>query len=529
MKVIMKSMILNTILFAGLSLLSTSCDDETIARGDENAPVIQTDLDKTVDFFTSAEAAKCDIYYKPAIGYVGDPMPFYDPQSEDFKILYLQDMRDGNSVIYHPIHQLITSDAASYQGLGETIACGAASEDDPAIGTGSTVYDEATKTYYTFYTGHKAASPREVILCATSTDCKTWTKDRSFRLQAPDNYNVDEFRDPYVFYDEDAQIYRMLISAIRDGRTIIAQFTSTDLRQWTETAPFFYTKWNRFYECPDVFKMGDYWYLVYSDKDVTRNVQYFYAPTLQGLMSMGDDPAFPQPFEGKLEGLSFYAGKTASDGVNRYIWGWCATREGNTNERNTDWAGALVAHKLVQNEDGTLGFTYPDAVYVAYNQPITLTEMNKSTEVEGNPTVGYQLKAGESVRFARLQYMNKIEMKVTTTPESSVFGLSFVDCSDRDYKYNVYIEDRWQNLKFDKVTTLEGGGEDRATINSKEFYRPSDGVYQVTVFTDHSVCVVYINGQYAFTNRIYDMQRNPWAIFCADGEVTISDIKLSTH
>ena len=50
-----------------------------------------------------------------------------------------------------------------------------------------------------------------------------------------------------------------------------------------------------------------------------------------------------------------------------------------------------------------------------------------------------------------------------------------------------------------------------------------------TLYTEESVCIVYINGRYAFTNRIYDLAKNPWAIFCTEGEVTVSDIKLSTY
>ena len=46
------------------------------------------------------------------------------------------------------------------------------------------------------------------------------------------------------------------------------------------------------------------------------------------------------------------------------------------------------------------------------------------------------------------------------------------------------------------------------------------------MIADQSVCVVYVNGQYAFTNRIYGMQRNPWSLFCSDGSVKISNIKL---
>ena len=240
------------------------------ACSDDNSPVItDKNLNETTTFFSSTEPNNYTTYYKPYVGYVGDPMPFFDPVSKEFRILYLQDDRDGNSTIYHPIHELATTDVANYISFREAIPCGTAVEDDPAIGTGSTVYDEATKTYYTFYTGHKATEPREVILLATSKDCKTWTKDRSFRLSAPieAGYDKNEFRDPYVFYDATAQCYRMLVSALKNGDGYIIEFTSTNLHDWDlKPEPFFNNIWGRFYECPDVFQMGSYWYMVYSSQ-----------------------------------------------------------------------------------------------------------------------------------------------------------------------------------------------------------------------------------------------------------------------
>lgn len=509
-----------------ISMLVTAGLAVSVMSGcsDDNVAMPSIDMQASDTYFDAGESYKSDLYVKPYVGYVGDPMPFYDAQAKLFRILYLHDMRDGNAVVYHPVHQLTTTDAATYTNLNEAIPCGDAAEDDPAIGTGSTIF--ANGKYYTFYTGHKSASPREVILKAVSEDGETWTKDRSFRLQAPEGYNQDEFRDPYVFFDEDAGIYRMVVAAIQNGKSVLAQFTSSDLVSWTVTEPFFHNKWGRFYECPDVFKMGDWWYLVYSDKDVTRQVQYFYARTLNDLMNMGEDPQFPWRDEGKLEGTSFYAGKTASDGTNRYIWGWCATRQGNISEGTTDWAGALVMHKLIQNEDGTLGLTVPDAVLAKYTTSVPLTEIKADGTTAAASS--YSLSAGQSVRFARLAYRNKIEFDATVTPGTSVFGISFVDCSDRDYNYRVYIEDRWSNLKFDKVTTPAEGGENRQNINALSLIPASDGVYHVKVITDQSVSVVYINGQYAFTNRVYGMQRNPWALFCSDGSVEISNVSLST-
>ena len=111
-------------------------------------------------------------YYKPAVGYVGDPMPFYDPVDKDFKIMYLQDFRPNPAGTYHPIWAVSTKDAANYESLGELVSCGNINEQDAAIGTGSAIYDESSKLYYTFYTGNKynptSADNGQAVMYATS-------------------------------------------------------------------------------------------------------------------------------------------------------------------------------------------------------------------------------------------------------------------------------------------------------------------------------------------------------------------------
>ena len=79
----MKTMIYSLTLAALMITSFSSCSDD-------NDPVLtQKDWDGTTTYFASADAMKFDTYYKPSVGYVGDPMPFYDPQAKDFKIMYL--------------------------------------------------------------------------------------------------------------------------------------------------------------------------------------------------------------------------------------------------------------------------------------------------------------------------------------------------------------------------------------------------------------------------------------------------------
>ena len=82
-----------------------------------------------------------------------------------------------------------------------------------------------------------------------------------------------------------------------------------------------------------------------------------------------------------------------------------------------------------------------------------------------------------------------------------------------------------------EVTVNEKTGEwnDAVSITERAIVPAADNVYHIEAYTEQSVCVVYVNGKYAFTNRIYDLAKNPWSVFCTDGEVTVSDIKLSTY
>ena len=100
----MKTMIYSLTLAALMITSFSSCSDD-------NDPVLtQKDWDGTTTYFASADAMKFDTYYKPSVGYVGDPMPFYDPQAKDFKIMYLQEYRPNQAGTYHPIWAVSTQE-----------------------------------------------------------------------------------------------------------------------------------------------------------------------------------------------------------------------------------------------------------------------------------------------------------------------------------------------------------------------------------------------------------------------------------
>ena len=524
---IMKTMIYSLALAAMMTAFCGCSDDDD--------PVLtQRDWSGTTTYFAPTDENKADTYYKPYVGYVGDPMPFYDPVAGDFKVLYLQDYRPNPADTYHPIYGVSTKDAANYTSLGEVIPTGTAAEPDAAIGTGSTVYNEADKLYYTFYTGH--TSSREVVMYATSADFETWTKDRAFRLRGDDyGYAVNDFRDPFVFKGDDGK-WHMLVSTKQNSKGVLAEFTSEDLKAWEHAGVFMTMMWDRFYECPDVFKMGDWWYLVYSEKHAAiRKVQYFKGRTLDELKATtaNDAGLWPDDHEGFLDSRAFYAGKTASDGTNRYIWGWCPTRKGNDNTEvgadpnEPEWAGNLVAHKLIQHEDGTLTLGAVDGIDAKYTKQGEAEVMAKSDEgvVESNGT--YTLTGDAYTLFTRLNTHNRISFTVKTATQDDKFGISLCRGTDSEKYYSIIVNPEGSGRR--KINFEEEGPEGKgfiAGIDGYLFNAPADNTYRVTVYTDNSVCVVYINDNVAYTNRIYGNQKNCWSINSYGGTIEVSDVDV---
>lgn len=548
----MKTMISSIILASCLALPLASCSDSDVAPEQKDW--------STTTYFYSADAAMQDTYYKPTVGYVGDPMPFFDPVAGDFKVLYLQDFRPNPEGTYHPIWGVSTKDAAHYTSLGELVSCGTKKSQDAAIGTGSTIYDEASKLYYTFYTGNKylptGDESAQAVMVATSPDFKTWTKDRTFLLKGQDfGYDKNDFRDPFVFKGDDGK-FHMLVSTKKSGKGSLAEFVSDDLKNWTDNGVFMTMMWDRFYECPDLFKMGDYWYLVYSEiHHAVRRVQYFKGRTLDELKACtaNDAGIWPDAHEGFLDSRGLYAGKTASDGTNRYLWGWCPTRSGKDNTAvgaspaEPEWAGNLVCYKLIQHEDGTLTLGEVEAISNKYNKvcEVEVKDQNGMSVVERKDAEGNLIRdeKGEVIKdtilsgdnaymlLSRLGSHNKISFTVTTSNEWDKFGISMVRGSDSKKYYTMVVNPENENNR--KVNFEEQGVEGKgfiAGIDGYVFARPADNVYNITIYTDNSICVMYINDVCSYTNRIYGIQKNCWSINSYNGaNVKISNLKISQY
>ena len=517
-----------------LSLLVTapSCAEQ------EGPVITDRNLEGTATFFNSSDEQKFSVYYKPYVGYVADPMPFYDPVAEDYKIMYLQDYRPNQVGTYHPLWAVSTKDAASYISLGELVSCGGLAEQDAAIGTGSVIYNPQDELYYVFYTGNKhnpsSSDFPQAVMYATSPDFVTWTKCRTFVLDGPSNgYSRNDFRDPHVFADDNG-LYHMLVSTKQNGKGVFAEYVSSDMKNWDHAGVFMTMMWDRFYECPDVFKMGEWWYLVYSEiHSAVRKVQYFKGKTLAELKACtaNDAGRWPDGKEGVLDSRGFYAGKTASDGTDRYIWGWCADRPGTNNLNGYDWGGNLVAHKLIQRADGTLvGVSVPAYADTFSGKEVEVKLMAQSENGVTMTDGGYAFASGSYAIFNRLGVHNHISFKAAASSSSDRFGISFARGTDsKQYFTCMFNPEGSGKMKVNFEHEGTGAKGFIAGSDSYVFDIPADNIYNVSVFTDNSVMTMYVNEVLTYTCRIYQLPKNAWSFNCYDGSVVVSDLVVSKY
>ncbi len=124
--------------------------------------------------------------------------------------------------------------------------------DDVATWTGSTI-TAPDGTYHTYYTGMSDNPVPETqrVLRAISTDLITWHKDPSFVVEADPRWyetahvglwDGEGWRDPWVFFNEETQLWNMLVTAHaltgeKMERGVVGMATSPDLDNWTVVPP----------------------------------------------------------------------------------------------------------------------------------------------------------------------------------------------------------------------------------------------------------------------------------------------------
>jgi beta-fructofuranosidase len=491
----------------------------------EEKPKIDMSLDRRSISDDRESAYKT--FYKPQSGFVGDPMPFYNSGDETYYLFFLYE--NGNK---HPIYFSKTKNYATFEGFGEVLPPGDTGSQDEWIGTGSFI--KMNDTYYCFYTGHNAdLNPDEKVMIASTSDLNTssWSK-LSNSLEAPSGYDGNNFRDPIVYWDDTRSKYVLAVAGRKDDKAAIVRYQSVDFtdnfNNWVQIDSLVATTSeepqtyeiqtdSNIPECPDIFKMGDKWYMVFSriNQDVHRKTFY----------RVADNPNGPWTKCGNHEtfdGLWLYAAKTVSNGTNRYISGWASSGQTFNSSNELDWGGALITHKLAQQADGKLYPQIPDSVNSKFSKPVRYRDIKKTGNVSGSGD-NFTISNGKVV-FNRNISSVKIEMKIDASQAEKNFGVAFGAFENQEDAYRLTFDTTSDNQYNCTALFMYQRGTE---YNFTPLIVPQDKIFNVKIIIEKSLCVMYINDNVAFTNRISNMEQNPWMIFAGEGTVKFFDIKIS--
>jgi beta-fructofuranosidase len=466
-------------------------------------------------------------FYKPSDAQAGDFIPLY--WKGEYHIFYLKDYRD---VAGHgegtPWFHISTRDFVTFKEWGEAIPRGKIGQQDLWIFTGSALHAEGK--FHIYYTGHNhhlreaLDAPSECIMHAVSDDgMKTWQKDEGFKLFAPPQYETHDWRDPYVFWNGQAKEYWMLLAARKTQgplrlRGCTALAVSKDLSDWQVREPFYQPDQWFTHECPDLFPIGKWWYLVFSEFSEHSATRYRMSRNLQG--------PWLAPANDQFDARAFYAAKTAGNDRERFVFGWLPTRTDQKDDQPWNWGGNLVVHKVTQEPGGSLSVRMPASVGKAFGRGVAMSPK----PILGQWTVGKGRFAADATgRFSALGLAAMpdeclIRAKVTFDDKAASAGLLLRCDATMDNYYQVRLEPANHRLVIDRWPR----GADQAFMLERPLAITPGKSVTLTALAEGSCLVVYANDKIALSCRMYDHKKGAVGIFVAEGKVNFDSVSMKS-
>ncbi len=489
----------------------------------------QGNINKQFRLSDPAKSDKHDFFYKPVNAWAADFIPLY--ANGEFQLFYLLDWRDkekhGEGT---PWYRISTKDFVNFTEHGEVLPRGTVQQQDLYVFTGSAL--KANGQYHIFYTGHnphlrQQGKPEQGVMHAVSDDMVQWQKLPEQTFFAPtDMYEKDDWRDPFVFWNNESHEYNMLLAArfkkgIPRRRGLTALCTSKDLIKWQVKDPFYAPDLYFTHECPDLFKMGDWWYLLFSEFTDLVRTRYRMSRSLK-------DP-WIIPKRDDFDGHAFYAAKTASDGKKRFIFGWNPTRTDAKDSGSWNWGGNLVVHEIEQQKNGELTVRVPETVSAAFNTPLQFAfNTGIGNYTANNGVVNIKAPGTFSASIAgKMPETCKINATIEFEKDTREFGLMLRSDDDLDKAYFIRLQPQESKLVFDMWPRDRSEVSHMVELDRQIDLTPGTPI-NLQVLIEGNKGVAYLNNIIAMNFRAYDLAEGNWGVFASRGNATFKDISIST-
>ncbi|UJF16450.1 hypothetical protein LZ578_04915 [Jeotgalibaca sp. MA1X17-3] len=426
--------------------------------------------------------------------WVGDVMPFYD--GKQWQIFYLEDHRDGE-IGFHPFSLFTTKDFINYTDKGLVIPY--VNEEDSqerALGTGS-IIEGHDKQYHAFYTAHNGdLNPKEAIMHATSKNLKDWDKQENDTFYGSEQYERDDFRDPFVFYNDVEEKYWMLITTRKNNKGVIAKYESEDLKEWTDGGVFFENDMDSDgnLECPSLVYYNEKWYLSFSDQWPDRVTHYRIADSLED--------TFEKPTNiDHWDSNAFYAGQIQQDdNGNLFVFAWIPTKEQHDDNKGYNWGGNLAVHQLSQDEQGNLTASLPVEIE-------KFLDDKKDIEIVG--------KTENQTRFTSKGDFGILKAKITYDDDAK-FGFAFDVDNEGQSSLNILFEDNEISFYNTSLKYIEKSDP----LSTMKIIKDEEYI-DLKIVLNNDIIIFYLNGEQTFSTRMIRAANNDFSFFVEKGQADL--------
>ena len=464
------------------------------------------------------------VFYKPEDGWSGDYIPFY--WDGTFRLFYLLDQHSPRRHLDGIPWCLVETDHfVHFDDKGVMLPFGSEEDQDRCVYTGSVL--RAQEKFHIFYTGHnpfmrEKGLPEQKVMHAVSDDLHHWTKIHEHTFQAPEGYEPHDWRDPFVFFDDADNLYHMLLAArLQKGapprRGCTAHLVSKDLVTWKVREPLWAPESYFTHECPDLFKMGEWYYLIFSEFSDINRTRYVMSKSIYG--------PWIAPQQDVFDTRPYYAAKSCTDGQKRYLFGWISTRENETDFSSFRWAGSLAVHELYQLENGELACREPESIansWKAHQYPLTFDCTHSGISL-------VERKDGSAVCYTTedLPDSYRFEADVSFEEGTHSFGLLLRADPEKDTGYALNFEPNAHRVEFFMKPRLNYKNFNDEGLN-RVFHMTSEKLFHLSVTVDDTIAIAYIDNKIAFSARMYSLNGSKLGIYALHGGMKLYNAHIST-
>ncbi|MBN2583862.1 MAG: hypothetical protein JXL80_12415 [Planctomycetes bacterium] len=458
-------------------------------------------------------------YFRPPDPcFVGDCMPFFHDGT--FYVYWLRDENhhQGRGGLGGHEWWLMTSeDLVHWTDHGRVIRF--EQEWERSFCTGSTFYHDGT--FYAFY-ATRLNDHSEHLGMAIGTDGVRFEKIGPNPLASPGPELTRDYRDPFVFRDEETGLFHMLLATRRKAPSLhgrggfLEHLVSRDLRRWEVVEPFLDMDLPGVPECPDYFAWNGWYYLLFSHGGIAH-------------YRMSRQPLGPwtRPTVDMLNGPMGRVMKTAPFTGGRRIGvsfiSWLADPADND---RWQWDGNMLFQELLQAPDGTLQSRFVPEMIPAAGEPLDAAWETRTSGVsaDGSGCVTVASRDGRgAAQTSNVPQDVRVHLRVVPTAGTVAYGL----CLRASNRCEMAAELRL--CPSGGTVDLRSPSETLPTPTARHCITGVDGLDRpltLDIVVKGNIVDVCVDERRCLVNRIPQLTGSDLLLFCDNGEATFEEIAV---